>query len=402
MTRRWVVIALTAMLVASLAFTPALAQEDKDKKRDKPEWDFVAAFVHPGQTATPEEKVQADLLVKNLGRNADTFMFQVLECPKGLKAEVRGYSKAVTGIFLTEGQDRSMTFQAVREDEKKIPAGTYEFVVKTSSVGGKKDIVNRFTLTVREKTKADEPIKLTTSYPVLSGPSDAKFEFSLDVQNNSEEDKLFNLAAVAPQGWDVSFKPSYEDKQISSLQIKASQSKAVGVQVTPARKTEVGKFPLKVQVKTGTHSAEVDLTVVLTGTYNLKAGTPSGLLSLTAAAGAPANMSFYVRNDGTAVQKEVTFVSFKPENWKVEFKPEKLEGLKAGELKQVEMIITPSEQALVGDYSVGVNVNGEKTNSTLEFRVTVKASTVWGWIGVIIIVLVIIGLGVVFRTLGRR
>lgn len=41
------------------------------------------------------------------------------------------------------------------------------------------------------------------------------------------------------------------------------------------------------------------------------------------------------------------------------------------------MSIIPAEDALVGDYSVGVNVEGEKSSATLEIRTTVKASSTW-------------------------
>ena len=65
------------------------------------------------------------------------------------------------------------------------------------------------------------------------------------------------------------------------------------------------------------------------------------------------------------------------------------------------MIITPNEDALVGDYSVAVKINGEKASKTLEFRVGVKARSL-GWIGIGIIVFVIAGLLALFRKLGRR
>ena len=73
-----------------------------------------------------------------------------------------------------------------------------------------------------------------------------------------------------------------------------------------------------------------------------------------------------------------------------------------GELKQVEVTITPGEQALVGDYSVNLSIKGEKVTKNLELRVTVKASTAWGWIGIGIIILVIAGLVTMFVKLGRR
>jgi uncharacterized membrane protein len=95
-------------------------------------------------------------------------------------------------------------------------------------------------------------------------------------------------------------------------------------------------------------------------------------------------------------------MSFKPENWKVEFKPEKIPTLEPNELKQVEVTITPYEEALVGDYSVGLGISTEKASKNLEFRVTVKASSAWGWIGIGIIVLVVLGLTGLFQWLGRR
>jgi uncharacterized membrane protein len=142
--------------------------------------------------------------------------------------------------------------------------------------------------------------------------------------------------------------------------------------------------------------------VILTGIYKLDAGTPTGILSLEAMPGKPANLSLFVKNTGSAVNRNVNFSSFKPENWEVTFKPEKMDALEPGALKQVEVTIKPAQQALVGDYSVGVMVNGEKSDKTVEFRVTVKASTAWGWIGIGIIILVIAGLSALFIWLGRR
>jgi uncharacterized membrane protein len=51
---------------------------------------------------------------------------------------------------------------------------------------------------------------------------------------------------------------------------------------------------------------------------------------------------------------------------------------------------------------VAVGVEGEKVSKNLEFRVTVKASTAWGWIGIAIIVLVVLGLVTLFVRMGRR
>ena len=130
----------------------------------------------------------------------------------------------------------------------------------------------------------------------------------------------------------------------------------------------------------------------MTGTYKLDVGTETGLLSLNALRGEKANLSFYVKNSGSAALDNIRFISFKPESWTVEFTPEKIEVLAPGEYRQVEVSISPPDHALVGDYSVGLRAESPKVSETIELRVTARASTAWGWVGIAIIILVILGL----------
>jgi len=51
---------------------------------------------------------------------------------------------------------------------------------------------------------------------------------------------------------------------------------------------------------------------------------------------------------------------------------------------------------------VAISADGEKSGKTLEMRVTVRAASMWGWLGVGIIAVVIGGLGGLFTWLGRR
>jgi uncharacterized membrane protein len=224
----------------------------------------------------------------------------------------------------------------------------------------------------------------------------------VDVDSKLDKDAIFDIFANGPKGWDINFKPAYESKYITSLRLKSNQNQSIAVEVKPALMADAGEYPINIRVSSGDAKGEVQLAVVLTGTYDLEVGTPSGLLSLDARQGKSANMSFYVKNTGSAANQGIKFMSFKPENWDVEFKPESIDFIEPGDLKQVELIITPYEEALVGDYSINVNVEGEKASEIIEFRTTVKASAAWGWIGIGIIVVVIAGLFGIFRWLGRR
>jgi uncharacterized membrane protein len=224
----------------------------------------------------------------------------------------------------------------------------------------------------------------------------------VEVESKLDRDAVFDLSAQAPEGWETNFKPAYETKYITSLRLKANSSQTVAIQVKPPANAKAGEYPIMMRVSSGDAKAEAKLMVVLTGTYSLDAGTPSGLLTLDARQGKPSVVSIFVKNTGSAPLQEIKFMSFKPENWKVEFKPEKIEVIEPGDLQQVEVTITPADEALVGDYSVGVSARGEKADKDIELRVTVKASAAWGWIGIGIIVAVILGLGGLFAWLGRR
>jgi len=358
---------------------------------------------YPSITVSAGEDVSMDLLIRNTGRSDETVNINIASIPKGWKAKIKTYKFTVSSIFVPGKENKSLTFQA--EPDKDIKPGKYDFRIDAQTPDGQFKMVQDIEVTVKEKEKEDKEakgVKLTTSYPVLRGPSDAKFEFSVDVLNETDKDTVFDLFAQGPEGWDINFKPAYESKYISSLRLKGGQSQAVAVEVKPGANAKAGEYPINVRVSSAEAKGEAQLTINLTGTYGLEAGTASGLLSLEAQPGKPANVSFYVKNTGSAVNNEIKFMSFKPENWKVEFKPEKVTGLEPNGLKQVEMTITPYEEALVGDYSVGVSIEGEKATKSLEFRVTLKASSAWGWIGIGIIVAVIAGLVGVFRWLGRR
>lgn len=391
-----------AVLSVSLTSLSLAAASNEEKKKDLPPRAISLAPEYTGVVINKGEGVSVDVNVINGGQQNEDIEVSLVSVPKGWKARIKTYSFGVTGVHVASDKSKSLTLKL--DPEEGTEPGKYVFPIKAQTADGKLSSSSQITVLVKEgeKEKDSTGVIITTSYPVLKGPTDAKFEFSLEVENKTDKEAIFNLAAQGPENWEINFKPTYEDKYFSSLRIKQGASQTVAVAVKPYLLSEPGKFPIKVKVSSETAKSEAELVVVLTGTYKIEAATTTGLLSLNAMKGKESNISFYVKNTGSAAQNNVKFVSFKPENWKVAFKPEKLDTLPAGELKQIEMSITPSEQALVGDYSVAVSVEGEKVNKALEFRVTVKASTAWGWVGIGIIVLVVAGLVVLFMTFGRR
>jgi len=401
---------VTSLFVVVLgAVIPASAQEAEDR----PQREIVAAFEYPGKVIKEDDTISLELIIKNNGRKDETIYLTVEKQPTNWEAQIEKYGDVITGVFVPSGEQKTLTFSAEQKDKKdkdeKLTPGKYQFEVKASTADSALTTTATADITVRMKSEkeTDEEeeeklVRITTSYPVLRGPSDSEFEFSIDIYNETDKDDMFSLRAEKPKGWEVSFKPSYENKYIGSLQIKSNLSQSVDVEISPAPRAEIGEHAIKVFAKCSEGEAEIELQVVLTGTHRITCRTLDGVLSLTARKGREANISMYVINEGSASEKEVSFTSFKPENWEVTFDPERIEGLEPGDMKQVEVTIAPAPEALVGDYSVAVNARGEEADDDIEFRVTVKAATTWAWIGVAIIVVVVVGLAITFKRLGRR
>jgi len=399
-------VSVLGMLLAGLAAEKAEAQEPAQK----PDREIVAAFEYPGKVIEENDRVSLELIIKNNGRKDEAVFLTVEKKPANWEAKIEKYGDIITGVFVPSGEQKTLTFSADEQDgDKKLTPGEYQFEVKAATADGQFTATAIAKITVvKEKEKEGEgkeeekPLRITTSYPTLRGSSDSDFEFSVEIHNETDKDDMFNLRAEKPKGWEVSFKPAYENKYIASLQIKSNLSQSVDVKVTPAPRAEIGEHSIKVFAQSSKGQAEIELKVILTGTHKITCRTLKGILSLTAQKGKTGNMSMYVINNGSAPQKEISFSSFKPENWEVKFEPEKIEVLEPGDMKQVEVTITPANEALVGDYSIAANAQGENASDDIEFRVTVRAASTWGWIGVGIIIAVIVGLSVTFRRLGRR
>ena len=357
---------------------------------------------YTGVVVDQGEDVSMNIFVKNGGKRDESVELKVTEIPKGWKAWIKTYSYAVTGVYVGSDETRTLTFRA--EPSEEVGPGSYVFKLAGETTDHKFKSIHTIVIRVKskKKEKTTKGINITAPYPVLRGPTDAKFEFSIEVENKLDKDAVFSLTAEAPENWDVNFKPAYEDKFISSIRLKSHHSKSVAVDVKPFPLSSPGNYPITVKVSSPEAESKIKLRVVLTGTYKMEAGTSNGLLSLNAQKGKSANMSIYIKNTGSAPLENIHFLSFKPENWKVTFKPERIERLAPDKLKQVEVTVKPSDDALVGDYSVTLNIDAGKVSKNIELRVTVKASTAWGWIGIGIIVFVLLGLVTLFIKLGRR
>ncbi|MCK9905446.1 NEW3 domain-containing protein, partial [Frankia sp. Cpl3] len=176
----------------------------------------------------------------------------------------------------------------------------------------------------------------------------------------------------------------------------------ISVEVHPPEKVKAGTYKIPIKAATHSTSAEMQLEAVITGSYGIELSTPSGLLSTDVTAGDKKTLVLKVTNTGTADLHEISLSANPPVNWEVTFEPKQINKLAAGQSMEVTATIHADSKAIAGDYVVGMTASSPEDSSEAQFRVAVKTSLLWGWLGVLIIAAVIAAVYYLFRQYGRR
>ncbi len=260
----------------------------------------------------------------------------------------------------------------------------------------------------------DATIELTAdSYKVeiVSGNS---VNFTIDLNYTGDVARVFDLTATGPADWTLSITPSYpRDRQILDIRMEPpgegeeASVEQIVVTATPVAYVtpEVGEYTITVGASSGDLTGTIEFTVLVTSvppSYTLYLTTPDGVLSTTAQAGKDNYFTLAVANNGTGDIDNISLSTNKPKGWTVELSLTNINSLTAGNFQTVEMNIKTPADAIAGDYEIIVRAAGTQASDSLEIRVTVKTSAVWGWVGIGIIALVIVGLAVIFMRFGRR
>jgi uncharacterized membrane protein len=243
-------------------------------------------------------------------------------------------------------------------------------------------------------------VSLTTDFPELKGSTDASFSFTLTLRNDTPDDLTFGVAASGPPGWTLDAKVTSQAQAASAI-VEAGSSTSIEVTAEAPQNAAANVYPITVEASSGDTSAQAELSVEITGSYDLSLTTPDGRLSANASAGSQTDLSLVLRNDGTAEVADVRLSASTPTGWTVTFEPETVT-VPAQDEVQVTARLTPSGNAIAGDYVATFNARSDLADAEAQMRVTIETSLLWGVVGIGLIGLVLAGLWWTFRRYGRR
>lgn len=351
---------------------------------------------YPAFSAQADDSIDIDLALMNEGLPPQRVTFDVTGLPEGWQWKVTGGGHPVGAAIVPANERVDLALELTPPEDAET--GTYEFGVSGQADGRTLDLPIALTLA------ESEPARLTmeSELPALRGTVRSTFDFQVTVANEGPQEEVVNLLADAPAGFQVTFKERYGSQELTSLPLDPGASKDISVSVDPPQGVQAGQYPVTVAASGGDLNASTELTLDIAGSPELGLTGPGGRLSGDAVAGEARSFNMVVSNSGTAPAEQVSFSSNPPSGWNVTFNPEEIATIPPGESAEVAVEITPSNEAIAGDYMVSVNANGSGATDNADLRVTVTTSTLWGVTGLGVIAAAVMVLGFAVSRYGRR
>jgi uncharacterized membrane protein len=244
-------------------------------------------------------------------------------------------------------------------------------------------------------------VTLTPDFPGLRVPAGDSASFSVELRNDTPTDLQFELESAGPAGWDVTAQPSNEP-QAATIQVDSGSTSTINVEATSPERAEAGQYNISVQATSPETQIEAEMIVEIVGSFSLEMTTVDQRLSTEVSADGSSEIQLVLTNTGTAPMQNIELSATPPSGWDVTFAEPAIAQLEAGQSVNAVATVTPSDQAIAGDYIISFSADSEQANTSVDIRTTVNPSALWGFVGVALIALTLAGLAWVFRRFGRR
>lgn len=339
----------------------------------------------------PGESIDYSVQVLNKGGAVGNARLSISDLPEGWNYNMKSGGWTIGQLSVLPGE--TQTLDLTVDVPLKVDKGTYTF----NLVAAGSDVLP---LTVNVSEQGTFKTQFTCEQTNMEGAADANFTFNTELKNSTAGEQTYSLRANAPRGWSVVFKPNY--KQATSVSIAPNATTNISVEVDPPDQIKAGTYTIPVNASTSSTSAELELEVVVTGSYELELSTPTGRLSTDITAGDDENVELTVKNTGSSPLSGIELSASAPVNWEVVFDPATIPQLEPGKTASVIASIHADKKAIAGDYVATLTARTPEATSEASFRVAVETSMLWGWIGVLIILIAVGSVFRLFRKYGRR
>lgn len=395
-TRTLMAAALGATLMAPL---PLGAQEPPAAQQSVELSGFWLTTSWPEMTIKPGETQSVSLSLRNEKLPPQRATIEVSGVPEGWAWSLKGGGREVTAAIVSPDSTERLTLELTPPEDASTDG---EHAIEVHARTATETVSLPLVVRLSETEEVASGLSLEPELPALRGTARSTFSFKIKVKNEGAEDGLFNLTASVPTGFQTRFKKGYGSEEITGLPIAAGATEMVTMEVIPSRAVAAGRYEAGFEVSGEGLSGTTQLSLDVTGEPQVAIVGPQERLSGEAVAGRESSFTFTLVNTGTAPATDLELSATPPSGWTVAFEPQDVAQIAPNSTGEVNVKITPSEQAIAGDYMVSVRASNDTVSESVQFRVTVRTSTMWGAAGLGVIAVAALVLGGAVMRYGRR
>ncbi|WP_026701299.1 COG1470 family protein [Salibacterium aidingense] len=350
---------------------------------------------YSGISVTPGETINYDMQAINDTGSIQDAELSVNGLPEGWDYNLTAGGFQVSQLTVQPGSPQSFALEL--DVPLEVEKGTYEFEVNATNPNGPNDSIP---LSVTVQEEGIYQTEFTSEQPNLEGDSETEFRYQATLRNRTAEEQVYAMEASTPEEWSVQYES--EGESVSSVSVPSNQEKTVTVIATPPNQIEAGDYSFDVTASAGGTSAAQTFEASVTGQFGLELSTPSGQLNTNVNIGGSRAIDLVVKNTGTIPVNEQSLSAQTPPNWEISFEPASIPAIEPGSQETVQAEINASDNAIAGDYVSTITVEGAQVSDSIDLRMSVQKTGIWGWISSAIILLVGAGIYAVIRRYGRR
>lgn len=320
---------------------------------------------------------------------------------------IKEFPKDWTYLLTVEGkQVKDVYIEAGEKIEAKVkvdvPINAKENIYQYNFFANTDDYNNELNIITEVKEIVYKENQILVDYPDLTGDAKTSFDYRLNILNNGLEDISYSLDAQMPTGWEATFTPSGSSEKVASILVEAGSNKYVNLKLKAPDFTKEDTYKIKVHAKSNDETLSKDLSVKITGSYDIKVSTPTGKLSEKLVAGEEKQIKLLIENTGGSTLKNIELSSWEPSGWETRFDEKIIKNLEPGESREIIGYVKADEKAISGDYVMTITAKTAEVSNDIEFRMTVVTSKLWGAVGILIIISLAGLLGFIMKKYGRR
>ena len=350
---------------------------------------------YPATSVSLDETTTLELTLHNYDLPPQLLKLSVAQAPKGWTTTFLGDGVPVGEVAVNPDDSATVSLQV--QPPASAKAGDYTITLLAQG----KNEQTTLPLTLTLAKLLPPKLTLTSDLPALTGSPSTPFSFNVSLKNDSGTDTTANLQAQSDPGFQVKFESA--GSEVTSVPVAAGETQSLTVSVTPPSDAQGGDYQVEVKALSDKAQAELPLKMTLTGEPALNLSGQNGVLSARAAMGKDTPLELVVSNDGSAPADNVTLSATAPDGWKTTFTPETIPSVAPGEQQQVKLDLTPSDDAIAGDYVVSLKASSAAgLAQSADFRITTTTSTLWGIVAVIVIAVALLVMGGAVARFGRR